>query len=614
MSNTTQVTIDLDLDSLKAQLSDAEKASAESGKKIGKGVGDGAEKGAGDYLSSLEKRLVALGTLIVGAFGFKKIIEEAANTDAAIARMNQSLNLTGSYSVEASNQMQAFADSLQKTMGIEANTSYGLIALAKSFGVSNDRAKEMTETAINLSAATGMSLDGAMRQLGATLEGQVGRLGKVSSALKDMGPVALKSGEAIDYLHSRFAGTAAAQLDTFAGAVKLAEFSFTDILKNMGELVTRSPVIIKAIAFIGKAFSDIADYFKGFQKNGVDVVGQFVVKIVDAGRAVASVLLPTLEVLFNIGKAVFDALATGVSTVATGIAGLALLVGKAQAAVGLMSQSAVDTLQNIYDASKDTTEQLANDTGAAFENSLSTSGSTAAMKFIDNFQAAIGAGTGKLVDAANMVGPAIQGGIDATTQAINWDNFVRGFGIAAQKGQQTMEQLSKNIYQVMVTGTSNLFEKMGEAWQNGTDVFAAFKSAILGMFGDIAIQLGTFYFTMGLANIFLNPAAAAAEIGGGLALMTLGGVLKALGGGGGGGGASPSSPATAVTPSGGVAVNNGANIGGDVTSVSDQNAQPSTQVHVNVQGNILDRRQTGLELADAINDAFGSTGVTFARS
>jgi hypothetical protein len=33
---------------------------------------------------------------------------------------------------------------------------------------------------------------------------------------------------------------------------------------------------------------------------------------------------------------------------------------------------------------------------------------------------------------------------------------------------------------------------------------------------------------------------------------------------------------------------------------------------VNVQGNVLDRRQTGLEIAEVINEAFGSGGVTFA--
>lgn len=603
MANVVQVSIDLDLDSLKAGLTKAENAGAESGKKIGKNVGEGAEGGAAQYFKGLEKKLLAIGGLIAGAFSVKKIVEEAMNADSAIARMNAALNNAGSYSKAASMDFENFASQLQKSMGVEDSASMSLLALAKSFGVSNDKAKQMTETAINLAAATGMSLDSAMRQLGGTLDGSTGRLGKLAVGLKDMSPEALKAGGAIDYFQKRFAGSAAAQLDSFAGAIKSAQLGFSDILKEMGLLVTRSPVLTKAVAFIGEQFNKLSEYLQGFRKNGVDVVGQFFVKVMDVTNVLGKTLLPTLELVFNLGVALFKALVAGTSALTAGFFGIGYGIAVVQEKMGIMSAEGVANMKALFEASKAATVDLANDAANSFGEVMTFKGTEAANNFINSFQTAIGDGSAKLKDAGTLGIGQVQVGINEASAGLNFNEFTKQFEIAAQKGKSTMEGLSKSMYQIMVTGTTNLFVKMGEAWQNGQDVFAAFGKAVLGVFADLAIQLGSFYVSLGIANLFLNPAAAAAQLLGGFALLTLGGVLKALSGGGGG------APATAVTPSGGVATNNGANIGGDITNVSPQRNEPSQQINVHIQGNVLDRRQTGLEIADALMEAGFANGV-----
>jgi hypothetical protein len=604
MSN--EVVIHIDLDSLKASFKQAEDDSAESGKKIGKNLGEGAESGSEKYLKGLQNKLLALGSALFAGFSVKKIIDEASQADSALARMNAALNNAGSYSAQASREFEDYANTLQKTMGIEDEAALGLLSLAKSYGVTNDRAKEMVATAINLSAATGMGLDAAMRQLGATLEGNAGRLSKLSKDVGDLGPAALKAGQAIDILNARFSGSAAAQMDSFGGSIKAASLAFEDVMKELGFLVTRSPVVIKAVQFIGQQFQHLGDYLEGFRKGGVDVVGQFLKKILDVSEALSHTLLPVFEVVYNIGRMVFSAITTAVSTLYTDIVGLGALVGKVLSAISPEKFGAFnETMQGMFEAAKQTTDQLAQETVDSAGQIFSTGGSKAAQGFIEGLNTAIGDGTDKLRTSAELGISKVNDEIQQSTSNMNWDAFLKGFRDAALKAQGTMDSLSKNMYQILVTGSSNVFVKMGEAWQNGTDVMTAFGKAVLSMFGDLAIQLGTFYFTLGLANLFLNPAAAAAEIIGGAALLTLGGVLKALGGGGG-------SSATAVTPSGGVAVNNGANIGGDVTAVQEQRkAEPTTTIHVNVQGNVLDRRQTGLELADAISEAFGANGATF---
>jgi hypothetical protein len=69
----------------------------------------------------------------------------------------------------------------------------------------------------------------------------------------------------------------------------------------------------------------------------------------------------------------------------------------------------------------------------------------------------------------------------------------------------------------------------------------AMEKATFSMLASMAEQWGAFYVAKGIADIWLNPAAAAEELAGGTALEVLGGVLSGLGSRGGSGGNSASS-------------------------------------------------------------------------
>jgi len=133
----------------------------------------------------------------------------------------------------------------------------------------------------------------------------------------------------------------------------------------------------------------------------------------------------------------------------------------------------------------------------------------------------------------------------------------------------------------------------------GEDAFGAFVKAVLSSLGDMAISMGGILIASGLGIEALKSLTGGAAIAAGIALIALGALAKVIAGAGGGGetaGASGSGGGVASQPS----------------SLTEQGqveqTKPGTTVNVNVQGNILDRRQTGLEIAEIISESFDTQG------
>ena len=98
----------------------------------------------------------------------------------------------------------------------------------------------MTRAAIELSAATGKTLDFSIRNLGKTLSGTTGLLSQAIPELKDLTKAELEAGAAADLVLKKFAGSEAAKLDTYAGVVKQLSNAFGDLQETFGKIVTDS--------------------------------------------------------------------------------------------------------------------------------------------------------------------------------------------------------------------------------------------------------------------------------------------------------------------------------------------------------------------------------------
>ena len=230
--------------------------------------------GVKNSISSLRTDILAVGATLTAAFagfqvlnGIKAITEAASVQEDAINQLNTSLKLAGDFSLEASQDFQDFAASLQSVTTVGDETVLQLAALARNFTTTNEQAQELTKAALDLSAATGISTDSAIRNLGKTLGGLSGELGEVVPALKELTEEQLRAGEGIEFIAERFEGAAAALRNTFSGAVQVARNDFGDFLEELGFAITQNPAVITAINALADGFKRIGTFVADNQKE-----------------------------------------------------------------------------------------------------------------------------------------------------------------------------------------------------------------------------------------------------------------------------------------------------------------------------------------------------------
>lgn len=136
----------------------------------------------------------------------------------------------------------------------------------------------------------------------------------------------------------------------------------------------------------------------------------------------------------------------------------------------------------------------------------------------------------------------------------------------------------------------------------GQNAFKAFGSAVLGLFGDILIEIGTSMLSIGYAMEAIRQSiigmVGGPSIFAGIALIGLGTLLKSLSGGG--------ASASATSGAGG---------GGGSSAPSTINEQPElerrapqSQIAVNIQGDVLDSQDTGLRIVDMLRNFADKNG------
>lgn len=293
---------------------------------------DTLEKTAKDSAKTFESSfsfLKGLGAAVAGAFAFQKITQgigavtdAAARQEAAVNSLNQALAASGEFSIEASEDMQAYASSIQQASVFGDELVLEQLALAKSFGATNEQAKQVVSAATELAAATGKSLNEATRQVAKTLGGFAGELGEVNPNIKALTAAQLQAGEAAKILIAQYGGSALAQTRTFSGAIEGLSNAFGDFLEFLGGVLVKSPAVIQAITILRKVFEKLPGVLSQGQSNAQNLLETFI----DFSVSVIPAAVQGLGLLVR-GFSFID---VGVRTLIRGVA--ELLVGLANLA------------------------------------------------------------------------------------------------------------------------------------------------------------------------------------------------------------------------------------------------------------------------------------------
>jgi len=174
-----------------------------------------------------------------------------------------------------------------------------------------------------------------------------------------------------------------------------------------------------------------------------------------------------------------------------------------------------------------------------------------------------------------------------------------------KQNEKIVATINKTVNNGIARAISGGIQNIINSLSKGENAFQSFGSFLLGVFGDLAIQLGTFLITTGLGIESLKSlaTAGAATVAQGVALVALGGILKSLSGGSGGSvgtGGAGSSPTEVGLADSGVDSSTG-------SETEERTTQSS--VTINVEGSLVQQQELGLFISDILNETREDRGT-----
>lgn len=315
------------------------------------------EKKSAESLGSVEKAFGAIKTAAVAAVGiiagrevirfFKEGIDSAVAQEQALAKLATQLEQTGENTDEAIKAFSDLGDALEKTSKFEDDAVIAAGALAKSFGLTNDQALELTKASVELASVTGDSLDSATRKLALTYSGVTGKLDEQVPAVKALTKAQLANGDAVKIILDRYAGSAQREIQTFSGSIGQTEKAFGNLQEALATSIIQSPVVIAAIQAVGEGFGRLQAYVDD-NKAAIDGFVSGTVKALAVGVPIA------VDATGLLIKA-FQGLTLAGSLVFSGLLDVTATFGKAyQATIGVVQDATLGFVESIVKVASET--------------------------------------------------------------------------------------------------------------------------------------------------------------------------------------------------------------------------------------------------------------------
>ena len=168
------------------------------------------------------------GALALGV-AMKKATAAAAEQELQEKKLTQALGKNADALIKQ-------AGALQQTSRFGDEAIIQQQAYLAAIGMSEQQIKEMIPVTMDLAAATGMSLESAVKNTAKTLSGMTGELGESVGSLRDLSAEELRAGKGIDMMRELFKGAAEGEVKTFRGAMDQASNAVGDMMEALGDL------------------------------------------------------------------------------------------------------------------------------------------------------------------------------------------------------------------------------------------------------------------------------------------------------------------------------------------------------------------------------------------
>ena len=235
--------------------------------------------------TAISTSFLALSQVVSPAFGaisgfLKDAVSEALQAEKANTQLAQAIKLVGDFSDEALKSFSDFADEISKVTTLQDDQVISAAALAKTYKLTNQEAKNVVKAAIELSAATGESLNSSVEKVSKTFNGFVSKeLKQLVPELKNLTEAQLQSGEAARILEQRFAGSAAALRNTAGGSIAGVSNAFADLSEAIGDSIIKNDLFIASNEAAAKSIQSITGVIKGGLLNAYNDLFQSLDKV-----------------------------------------------------------------------------------------------------------------------------------------------------------------------------------------------------------------------------------------------------------------------------------------------------------------------------------------------
>lgn len=188
-------------------------------------------------------------------------------------------------------------------------------AYLASLGMTERQINDVIEASAQLSTATGMTLESAVKNLAKTYGGLTGELGESIPALKNLTAEQLKSGEAVRFILENYKGYAEAAAQSGAGSMRQLKNQLGDLAEKLGMILM--PTLQKIVGWI----SNLATWFQNLSPTTQKIIVVFASLAAAIGPVltVGGKLLAMLPMI----KAAFTAMTGPIGLVITALAALA---------------------------------------------------------------------------------------------------------------------------------------------------------------------------------------------------------------------------------------------------------------------------------------------------
>ena len=211
---------------------------------------------------------------IAPVLGFMtEAVKAAAEQEDAINRLNTALKLQGTFTEDVSRGYQQMASDMSKSSRFadEAinDVQQRLVAIGN---VTPGSMKAATQATLDLAAALRIDLTQASTIMAKAASGNTAMLERQIPALKGLITEGTSYAQILRLINQQFGGSAAADLNTFAGQQANLKNQWGEVLEVMGRFVSESPEVNKAFSLMAEMAGKLAENLNKIQETNPDIL------------------------------------------------------------------------------------------------------------------------------------------------------------------------------------------------------------------------------------------------------------------------------------------------------------------------------------------------------